>query len=522
MKNIFYLLLVLLIFSNGLANDTVKTDSLIVQAVRTHEKVIVDGILSETVWQNGNEVSKFTQREPIEGSQATEKTEVRIAYDDNALYIGARMFDSAPDSIIARLARRDAMVSSDYFAFFIDPYYDKRSGFYFVVTAAGTLMDGVLMNDDWDDDSWDGVWEVKTNIDDKGWTAEFSIPYSQLRFHKKDKYIWGVNFKRKILRKNESDYLTFTPKDGSGFVSRFVDLIGIENISPIRQIEFLPYFRTKAEYTHPEAGNPFNDGSHYLPGMGLDVKLGIGNNLTLDATVNPDFGQVEVDPAVVNLSDIETYFMEKRPFFIEGSNIFRFGKGGSNSFYSLSWGGPRFFHSRRIGRTPQGSLPDFDFADMPEGTKILGAGKLTGKTGNNWNLGVLGAVTAREKAELQYSENKFHSEVEPLTYYGVFRTQKEFEKGRHGLGFISTLVNRKFDDVSLKDQLNSESYGLGLDGWTFFDKDKVWVITGWAGLSQVRGNQERMTSLQQSSRHYFQRPDVSHVQVDSLATSMTG
>jgi len=447
MKKIFYLLLFLLISLNVFANDLEKSDSLIVQAIRLNEQVTVDGILSETVWQNGNEISKFTQREPIEYSMPTEKTEVRVAYDDNALYIGARMFDSAPDSIIARLARRDAMVSSDYFAFFIDPYYDKRSGYYFAVTAAGTMMDGVLMNDDWDDDSWDGVWEVNTNIDKEGWTAEFRIPYSQLRFHKKDKYVWSVNFKREIHRKNESVYLTFTPKDGSGFVSRFVDLIGIENISPKRQIEFLPYFRAKAEYTNPISGNPFNDGSRYVPATGADVKLGIGNNFTLDATVNPDFGQVEVDPAVVNLSDIETFYREKRPFFIEGASTFNFGRGGSSNFWSLNWSGPDFFYSRG---------------------------------------------------------------------------QKDFNEGRHGLGLISTLTKRNFDDPLLRDQLNSESVSLGLDGWSFFDKDKKWVITGWAGMSHVRGSKERMLSLQQNPRHYLQKPGVAHVSVDSNATSMTG
>jgi len=522
MKNIFYLLLVLLIFSNGLANDIEKTDSLIVRAIRTHEKVEVDGLLSETVWKNGNDISKFTQRDPIEGSTPTEKTEVRIAYDDNALYVGARMFDSAPDSIIARLARRDSEVSSDYFAFFIDPYYDKRSGYYFAVTAAGTLLDGVLMNDDWDDDSWDGVWEVKTNIDKKGWTAEFRIPYSQLRFHKKDKYIWSVNFKREIHRKNESVYLTYTPKDGSGFVSRFVDLIGIENISPKRQIEFLPYFRAKAEYSNPVSGNPFNDGSRYIPATGADIKLGIGNNFTLDATVNPDFGQVEVDPAVVNLSDIETFYQEKRPFFIEGASIFNFGRGGARNFWSLNWSGPDFFYSRRIGRSPQGDLPGHDFANMPEGVRIIGAGKLTGKTGSNWNIGALSAVTAREKAELQNNGEKFNSEIEPLTFYNVFRGQKEFHEGRQGIGVISTLTKRNFDDPLLRDQLNSESVSLGLDGWTFFDKDKKWVITGWAGMSHVRGSKERMLSLQQSPRHYLQKPGVAHVSVDSSATSMTG
>ena len=514
--------LCLFFWANVSAGDIGKNDSLLVNAIRLTEPVTIDGLLAESIWQNGFAITKFTQRDPIEGSVPTEKTEVRIAYDNKALYIGARMFDSAPDSIIARLARRDAYVSSDYFAFFIDPYYDRRSGYYFAVTAAGTMMDGILMNDDWDDDSWDGVWEVKTNIDEKGWTAEFRIPYSQLRFHKKDKYVWSVNFKREIHRKNESVYLTYTPKDGSGFVSRFIDLVGIENITPKRQIEILPYFRTKAEYTHPAQGNPFNDGSTYLPGMGADIKFGIGNNFTFDATVNPDFGQVEVDPAVVNLSDIETFYQEKRPFFIEGSSTFNFGHGGSRNFWSLNWSGSDFFYSRRIGRSPQGSLPEHDFANIPEGVRIIGAGKLTGKTGNNWNIGALSAVTAREKAELQNNGEKFHAEIEPLTFYNVFRGQKDFNEGRQGLGLISTLTKRNFDNPLLRDQLNSESFSLGLDGWTFFDKDKKWVITGWAGMSHVRGSTQRMLSLQQSPRHYLQKPGVAHVSVDSNATSMTG
>lgn len=507
---------------NVLFSADVTDEKLVVKAIRLNDQVIVDGVLSESVWKNGHGVEKFCQRDPIEGSEPSEKTEVRVAYDENAIYIGARMHDSAPDSIIAQLARRDARVNSDYIAFFIDPYYDRRSGYYFGLTAAGTMLDGVLMNDDWDDDSWDGVWDGKAHIDKDGWSAEFRIPYSQLRFHNKDKYVWSVNFKRQIERKNESNYLVFTPKDGSGFVSRFVDLIGIENIEPARQIELLPYFRTKAEFTNPVAGNPFNDGSRYLPATGGDIKIGIGNNLTLDATVNPDFGQVEVDPAVVNLSDIETFYSEKRPFFIEGSSIFNFGRGGANSFYGLNWSGPDFFYTRRIGRTPQGSLPDHDYVNLPEGARILGAAKLSGKVGNNWNIGTLHAITNRESAELDFNGERSHSEVEPLTYYGIFRGQKEIDEGRQGIGLISTFATRKFDDNRLRDELNSQSMSLGLDGWTFFDKDKVWVITGWAGMSNVRGSQQRMTDLQLSSRHYFQKPDVSHVSVDSTATSMTG
>ena len=224
------------------------------------------------------------------------------------------------------------------FGFFVDPYFDKRSGYYFALSAGGTLHDGVLMNDEWDDESWDGVWEGKARIDEQGWIAEMRIPFSQLRFKKKDKYIWGVNFRRDISRKNENIYLVFTPKDGSGFVSRFPKLTGLENIDPAKNVEVLPYVRAKGEFTHPENDDPFNSGSKYLPGLGVDLKYGLSSNLTLNATINPDFGQVEVDPAVVNLSDVETFFDEKRPFFIEGSNIFQFGRGGARSNWRFQLG----------------------------------------------------------------------------------------------------------------------------------------------------------------------------------------
>ncbi len=502
--------------------DTVSTKTIKVEAIRLSEPITVDGVLSEPVWQNGFGISKFTQRDPNEGASPTQKTVVHLAYDDEAIYIGARMFDSAPDSIIARLGRRDAHLTSDMFGFFIDPYYDRRSGFYFSLNAAGTMYDGVLFNDEWDDDSWDGVWEGKVKIDDQGWTAEMRIPYSQLRFKKKDRLVWGINFRRDIARKNERSYLVFTPKNGSGFVSRFVDLVGIENISPPRRIEVLPYVTTKAEYTQQLPGNPFNDGSKYLPGTGADLKVGIGSNLTLDATVNPDFGQVEVDPAVVNLSDVETFFSEKRPFFIEGSTIFNFGRGGSRSSWGFNWANPQFFYTRRIGRAPQGSSPPADFSDMPLGTSILGAAKLTGKLGGNWNVGTLHALTARENAELELGNRRWRSEVEPLTYYGITRAQKEIKEGRQGLGFISTLATRKFDDDRLRNDINSSALAAGIDGWTFLDANKTWVVTGWLGMSQLRGNETRMIDVQRSSRHYFQRPDAGHVHVDTSATSLTG
>jgi len=441
-----------------------------VHALRAEGSIALDGTLTERAWSGAAPVTDFSQREPDEGAPATERTEVRVIYDNNALYVGARLYDRSPDSVRAQLARRDRIVSADRFVVFLDSYYDRRTGFYFGINAAGTLYDGTLYNDDWDSDTWDGVWEGKAVRDSLGWTAELRIPYSQLRFQRNQTHRWGVNFKREIARHNESDYLVRTPSNGSGFVSRFMDLVGIEAVTPPPRLEILPYATTRAEYMSHEAADPFNDGSRFGGGMGGDLKLGIGSNLTLDATVNPDFGQVEVDPAVVNLSDVETFFEERRPFFVEGANIFDFGFGGANDFWGFNWGGPSFLYSRRIGRAPQGELPDdYDYSKVPSGSNIIGAAKLSGKVGN-WSLGALNAITSREHASFSLGDRHWGQEVEPLTYYGVYRAQKEMAGGRHGLGFIGTLTARSFDEPQLRDELSSQSLGFGLDGWTSLDK----------------------------------------------------
>lgn len=502
--------------------DSVTAPKIEIRAVRLTEPVILDGKLSEPVWQNDLGVTTFIQLDPVERGAPSQKTIVRVAYDDAAVYIGARMYDTAPDSIVARLGRRDVFTSSDLFNVFIDAYHDKRTGFFFGLNAAGTQYDGVLFNDDWSDDSWDGVWEGKVNIDEQGWTAEMRIPFSQLRFQESEKYVWGMNFSRDIPRKNERDFITFTPKNGSGTVSRFVDLTGIEQVVPPRQVEILPYLTTKAEYIQHAPNDPFNGGSRYSPRFGADLKLGLGSNLTLNATVNPDFGQVEVDPAVVNLSDVETSFDEKRPFFIEGSTIFNFGRGGSNNNWGFNWNNLNFLYTRRIGRAPQGSVPSADFADVPGGTGILGAAKLSGKIGDNWNVGTIQAVTSREYAELQTAGQRSRAEVEPLTYYGVTRGSKEFNEGRQALGFITTFADRLFSDDRLRDEINKDALVFGTDGYTFLDSGKTWVVTGVTAFSRIEGTRARIMDVQQSSRHYFQRPDASHVSIDSSATSLTG
>jgi hypothetical protein len=494
-----------------------------VRAVRLGQPLTIDGYLREPLWQTAERVTGFLQRDPTEGAAASESTVVYIAYDDAALYIGARLYDSHPDSIVARLARRDQGTNSDRFTLYIDPYHDKRSGFYFGITAAGTLHDGTLFNDDWNDDSWDGVWDGKVSRDSLGWTAELRIPYSQLRFVKRAEYVWGINFKRDIARKNEYSYLVYTPKNGSGFVSRFPDLVGIARIEPPRRLEVMPYVTTRAEFTPHQVGDPFNDGSQFAPGFGADIKLGLGSNLTLNATVNPDFGQVEVDPAVVNLSDVESIFSEKRPFFVEGSSIFDFGFGGQRNFWGFNWPGPRFFYSRRVGRSLGVAAPPKGFADAPSGAHILGALKLTGKVAGSWNVGGLTAVTARERATLVDSlGTRWTQEIEPVAMYGVYRGQKEFHQGRQGLGFFSTVAGRVFDDDALRSSRNSSSLLLGADGWTFLDTAKTWVTTGWVTMTRIAGSQARISSVQQNSTHYFQQPDAQHVTVDPTATSLTG
>ncbi len=527
MKKLLYFSIQIIFYLNLVYGNSdslsIRNNDVVIQAIRLFQPIEIDGKVDDQVWSNTNGFNNFIQRDPNEGASPSERTIIKLAYDEKYLYLAAIMYDSSPDSIISRLTRRDELVDCDHITLALDPYHDKRSGYYFTLNSAGTQIDGVLYNDSWDDDTWDGVWEGKVNIDKEGWTAEMKIPFSQMRFNQSANMVWGINFKRVIGRKNEEDYLVFVPKKESGVVSHFANLTGFENVQGSGQMEIVPYVTMRAEYIQYETGNPYNDGSNYYPGVGADFKMGVGSNLNLNATINPDFGQVEIDPAVINLSDVETFYDEKRPFFIEGSSIFNFGYGGARNYWGFNWGGADFFYSRRIGRQPQGSVPyDYEFADYPTGTHILAAGKLTGKLGESWNIGTIQNITKREY--VQYSNNGIQSEteVEPLSYYGIFRAQNEFNGGQQALGFISTLTVRDFQNEWLQDEINKSAFTLGLDGWTFLDESKTWVVAGWTGSSYVTGTEQQMINLQESSRHYFQRPDASQVNVDSTATSLTG
>lgn len=516
------LILPFFLWARDAKKDTKAIEEKTVRAVRTNGPITIDGLLEEDVWK-GEGCSGFTQNEPNDGEEPTEKTVVWVAYDEEALYVAARLYDSEPEAITSRLGRRDDFVESDWFIFAVDPYYDRRTGFQFAVNPAGSIVDWSLYNDEWKDTTWDGVWDWKTEIDEQGWTAEIRIPFNQLRFTRKEEYVWGVNFRRLINRKNERVSFVWVSKEDSGYVSRFAKLVGIHEIHPGRHIEFFPYSVGHAQFSPQEPGNPFQTGQRYLGNAGFDIKVGLKSNLTLDLTINPDFGQVEVDPAVINLSAFETYYSEKRPFFIEGSSMFNnFGEGGATSQASINWSMPSFFYSRRIGRTPQGDVSSSGYVNFPDRSTILGAFKLTGKVGNDWNIGVISALAAREYAEIDSEGERFKEEVEPFSYYGVLRVQKEFSEGRHGLGFMGTSVLRNLREGDLEDILNKNAFSLAMDGWTFLDKEKTWVLSGWFGGTRVEGSPSAILELQQSSLHYFQRPDATHVKLDEEAISIDG
>jgi hypothetical protein len=496
---------------------TVRT----IAAVPAAGKITIDGVLDEKVWQTPGS-GGFTQRDPSDGQPATEATTVWVAFDHDNLYVAARLSDSEPSKIVGRLGRRDEQVESDWLDVGFDPYRDRRSGYYFGVNPSGSIEDGTISNDETADATWDGIWVSAARVDDGGWTVEMRIPFDQLRFKRQGVQVWGVNFQRIIKRKNEEDHFAWVPKEESGLVSRFADLTGLAGIAAGRRLEVSPFALSQAKLYPGEPGNPFRSGHDFGAGAGFDLKGGLSSNLTLNLSVNPDFGQVEVDPAVINITDQETYYEEKRPFFIEGASIFNFGTGGPNVYRSFGWENPEFFYSRRIGRSPQGNPGGAGFSDMPDWTTILAAAKVTGKIGRDFNLGVISGLTEREYALVDDGGERSNVEVEPFGHYGVVRGLKEFGEGRSGLGFIATSLLRDLREGPLQDALSRSALTLGLDGWTFLDKDRGWALAGWAGLTEVRGSAEAITALQLSSLHYFQRPDADWVEVDENATSLSG
>jgi len=490
------------------------------RAAPLSQDIQLDGKLDDAGWASAVPITLDTQRDPDEGKPATERTEIRALVGDGALYIGARMFDHEPARIVSRLSRRDNQPASDRLTIRLDSRHDKLTAFVFDVYPAGNKGDASAGADGDEDSSWDPVWDVKTSVDSLGWTAELRIPLSQLRYDRSSD-TWGIQMVRFIQRKQESDVLVLIPKSENNTPARYATLQGMSGLPAARRMEITPYVTARAQYATADAGDPFHSSSDYFGAAGADLKVGLTSDLTLDATINPDFGQVEVDPAVVNLSAFETSFDEKRPFFVEGSDLFTFGRLSTfNSF-----GSPETFFSRRIGRVPQGRItdPDARFSDVPEQTTIAAAGKLTGKTPSGWSIALLDAVTPRETGRYVTVENGpvLRQQVEPATNYFAGRIRRELREGNTSIGALVTAVNRSLGDSSLASTLRSSAYLGGVDLKHYWD-NRRWALDASFASSRIQGSGGAIARAQRSSARFYQRPDATNLDYDTTRTSLSG
>ena len=483
----------------------------VMEAVRLiGEEPVIDGRADEAVWAQAPVAGDFRQFEPKEGEPASQRTEARVLYGSDALFVAIRAFDTAADSIEGQLTRRDQNSYSDQVAVIIDSYFDKRTAFHFGVNPVGVKNDVYRFNDTNEDSNWDAVWDAATSRDAEGWTAEFRIPYSQLRFRAGAEQTWGINFLRKVARHEEQSVWADTRRSESAIVSKLGELRGLRDLSPPRRIEVMPYSLAKLDRAPGDEADPFYSKNEFSSAVGADVKVGVTSSLTLDLTLNPDFGQVEADPSQVNLGVYETFLSERRPFFVEGSNLFSFTDFG-------------IFYTRRVGRPPQGHAdPGTNgYADTPDQSTILGAAKLSGKTAGGWSIGIMDALTSEESAELAPAIGPRREEpVEPLTNYLVARVSKDFRAGKSTVGGIATAVTR---DGSVADRfdLRSRAFSAGLDARHRFSADK-WELQSWAIGTRVEGSEEAIAQTQRSSARYFDRPDADHVSFDPTRTTLSG
>lgn len=481
----------------------------------------IDGAGNDPAWEQVEWAGgDFRQRHPDKGKPATYQTKFKILYDAKNLYVLIRALDPEPDKIIRRMGRRDNS-DGDKVEINIDSYYDKRTAFSFTASVAGVKGDEYISNngEDWDP-GWDPIWYLKTSVDMEGWLAEMRIPLSQLRFTDLPELTWGIEVVRRLFRKDERSVWQYIPPDAAGYVHLFGELNGIKGVRPQKQLEVQPYIVAQTESFQKEDGNPYADGTGSKVAVGLDAKIGITSDITLDLTVNPDFGQVEADPSQVNLSAFELYFQERRPFFLEGNNILNFPVNAFNN--------NNLFYSRRIGRQPQTwADPDesgddgiAEYVKPNNRTTILGAAKLTGKNKKGFSWGLLESVTAKEFAEIDSLGIKREQAVEPMTNYFVSRAQQDLNKGNTVVGGMFSAVNRKLDDPRLS-WLHSDAFSGGADLLHHW-KNRTYYVSTKAAFSHVKGSREAIAGTQLSSERFFQRPDNHHTEFDPERRSLTG
>lgn len=477
----------------------------------TTPKPVIDGKLNDECWKTGEWGGDFVQWIPKEGAKPSQETQFKILYDDKNIYVAIRAFDKEPNKISRKAGRRDEFVGEQAGVNF-DSYHDHRTGFEFSVTAAGQKIDLILTNPMVPELDWNAVWYLKTGLEDSAWVAEYEIPLSQLRYSNDKEQVWGLHVWRWIDRlQEESDWEPQT-STGPGMLYLFGELHGIKDLPKSRRIEIMPYTLGKLKTFEKIPQNPFAKSGHsFLGNVGLDAKIGLSSNFTADFTINPDFGQVESDPSVMNLTAFETFYEEKRPFFLEGKNIFRFELGDANVFYT-----------RRIGHAPtyHPELGENQFIDYPDNTSILSAAKISGKSKNGLAVGVLHSLTAGENAELSTNGIKKNLQVEPLTSYTVGRLQQDFNEGTTVLGGIFTATNRFINDPYLE-FLNTNAYTGGFDllhQWN----DKEFFVDAKIIGSAISGSTEAIQNLQLSSARYFQRSDAGYMDFDPNRTTLSG
>lgn len=472
-------------------------------AVRAEQPPVIDGRDQDAVWRTARPIADFLEFEPVQGKAPRFRTEARVAYDHRNFYVFIRMYDDEPAMIRRLFARRDVRTASDQVKIMIDSYHDRRSGYSFAVNPAGVKRDYVIYGDQVEDESWDGVWDVATTVDSLGWTAEFRIPLSQLRYPRADRHTFGFGIWRDIDRFKERVSWPLYRRDETGLASQLGTVTDIVGLASPRRLEIAPYAVARSR---SGPGSPDGGTTRDLTG-GLDFKYGLTSNLTVDGTVNPDFGQVEADPSVVNLTAFETFFQERRPFFIEGTGIFR----SELNCSVVNCNAEGLFYSRRIGRAPQ-LAPLYGDGHSATASTILGATKLTGRLPGGLSLGVLDAITARHEGTLDRT-------IEPTTNYAVVRALQELRDGQTGIGFIGTSVHRSLDEWT-EPVLRSGALAGGVDLRHRFAGGRYEVQAKVVG-SRVTGSPEAIAATQRSAVHYFQRPDAP-LTYDPTRTSLSG
>ncbi len=486
----------------GSATPAPPPPTLRATAIRAVRPPVLDGRDDDDVWRTAQPITEFQEFDPDEGKPARFATVAKVAYDEHNFYVFIRAFDPEPQKILKILARRDVRPPTDQLKIIIDSYHDRRSGYEFAVSPGGVKRDYAIYNDGNEDDAWDGVWDVATAVDSLGWTAEFRIPLSQLRYATAPVHTFGFAVWRDIERFRERVSWPLYHRAQAGLSSQLGEVTGIEGISSPRRLEATPYIVTKNVSVPAAAGF---DHDQKLT-AGADFKYGVTSNLTLDGTVNPDFGQVEADPSVLNLSAFETFFQEKRPFFIEGANLLSF----DVNCNVVNCQGEGLFYSRRIGRAPQlGGL--YGDATSATATTILGAAKLTGRTPGGLSVGVLDAITQRQ-AGIQ------NITIEPASNYGVLRMTQDLRNGESTIGLIATAVNRSLDD-STRNLLRSSADVIGFNLRHRFLR--TYQLQAAVTASRITGTPRALLLTQTEPAHYYQRPDGS-LRLDSTATSLGG